>query len=113
MVWFAHDLTAYAMLVPAAIAGMLLPYTWWPQGDVRWHAQGNVAGAALSAAALAQLGAGTAFLPALWSLAALPPAFLLPRVSHLCPSAMPASKHWLIPAMWFLPKQCSDCIIDM
>ena len=80
MVWFGHDIVAYLIHIPACVAGMLLPYAVWAQGDVRWHIQGNPMGAALSAAVLARLGIGTAFLPSLWALLALPAAFLFQKV---------------------------------
>lgn len=39
MVWFGHDLWAYSIYVPAAVAGMILPYAWWWPADVSGHAQ--------------------------------------------------------------------------
>lgn len=80
MVWFAHDVWAFLIHVPAATAGMLLPHAWWQWGHETGHVQGSCLGASLAAAVLAGLGIGTAFVPAVWALLTMPTAFFLLKV---------------------------------
>ncbi|KAK9806066.1 hypothetical protein WJX73_010823 [Symbiochloris irregularis] len=81
MVWFGHDVWGYLIYVPAAVAGMLLPYAWWRPWDVSGHVQGNIMGAAAVAALLARLGIGAGFLPTAWAVLGTPAAFLFHRAS--------------------------------
>lgn len=70
MAWYGNDVMPYAILVPAAIGGLLLPYL-GRRVDPKLAALGSTAAFSLIAAALTAAGLGASLVGAVWALAGL------------------------------------------
>lgn len=66
MAWYGSDGTPYAILVPAAVAGALLPYL-GRRPDARVAAFGTTLAFSLLSAGLTSLGLGLSFVAAVWA----------------------------------------------
>ena len=80
MAWYGNDVMPYAILVPAAIAGLLLPYL-GRRVDPKLAALGTTAAFSLLSAGLTAAGLGASFVPVVWALAGL---FTMTDVSPIC-----------------------------
>lgn len=85
MVFFAHHWAAYAMYLPCALAGALLPYTQQASADPLVSAMGAAWAWGIVGAVATRAQLGVAIYPFLWT-APLP--LLLPLLARLCPP------HW-------------------
>ena len=70
MAWYGHDALPFAMLVPAAAAGLLLPYI-GRRVDPKLAALGNIIAFSGLASLLTQAGLGMSVLGTIWALAGL------------------------------------------
>jgi hypothetical protein len=71
MAWYGHPATPYAMLVPAGVAGTLLPYLGRSGQDPRIRALGTMVAFGGACSLLTQLDLGTSTVGAVWTLAGL------------------------------------------
>lgn len=78
MAWYGDDVMPYAILVPSAIGGLLLPYL-GRRVDVKLAALGNMVAHSLLATALMSAGLGASFVGAIWAFAGL---ITMTDVSH-------------------------------
>ena len=71
MAWYGHPVWPYAMLVPAGLAGALLPYVGRSQQDPRLRALGTMVAWGGVCSLLTQLELGASMMGAFWVLAGL------------------------------------------
>ena len=70
MAWYGHDAVPYMMLVPAATAGLLLPYL-GRKVDPKTAALGNTLAFSLLASLLTSCGLGASYVGVIWAMAGL------------------------------------------
>lgn len=70
MAWYGNDALPFAILVPAAAAGLLLPFL-GRKVDCRLSALGTTTAFAILSSALTKLGLGASVLGTIWALAGL------------------------------------------